>query len=72
MAQSLPFEEPFWSGKHPLTDDPEEHYPLPFGEAALEDFFGYQLEGLIDPSPLQPESIPLSPTSRKSLGGSVV
>ena len=70
IGQRLPFEEPFWSGKHPATDDPEEHYPLPFhplelGEAALKDFFGYQLEGLIDPSLLQPESIPLITYKRK-------
>jgi hypothetical protein len=29
------------------------------GEVALKEFFGYQLEGFIDPAPLQPESIPL-------------
>ena len=39
-------------------------YPLPFhplemGEAALKEFFGYQLEGFGDAPPLQPESIPL-------------
>ena len=48
--------------------DPEEEdasYPFPFhplelGEAALLDFFGYQLEGILDPSHLEPEEIPLN------------
>jgi hypothetical protein len=47
--------------RHPAADD---GYPLPLhalelGEAALKEFFGYQLEGIIDPELLQPESIPL-------------
>jgi len=59
----LPFEKPFWSGQDPATDDPE-GYPLPFhplemGEAALKEFFGYQLEGFIDPALVQAESIHL-------------
>jgi hypothetical protein len=63
-GQRLPFEEPFWSGQHPATDDGEDDSPLPFhplelGDAALKEFFGYQLEGFIDPALLQPESIPL-------------
>jgi hypothetical protein len=46
------------------TDDDESDYPFPFhplesGEAALKEFFGYQLEGVIDPTLLKPESIPL-------------
>ena len=65
LGERLPFEEPFWSGRNPVTvDDGEDDYPLPFhplelGEAALKEFFGYQLEGFIDPTLLQPESIPL-------------
>jgi hypothetical protein len=64
IGERLPFEVPFWSGQHPATDNDEEDYPFPFhplelGEAALKEFFNYQLEGLIDPSLLQPESIPL-------------
>jgi hypothetical protein len=64
IGQRLPFEEPFWSGKHPAVDDEEDEYPFPFhplelGEAALKEFFGYQLEGLIDNSLLEPESVPL-------------
>lgn len=64
IGQRLPFEEPFWSGQHPATDDEQTDYPFPFhplelGGAALKEFFGYQLEGLIDPSLLEPESVPL-------------
>ncbi len=64
IGQQLPFEEPFWSGKNPASDDEEDAYIFPFhplelGEAALKEFFGYQLEGFIDPALLQPESIPL-------------
>lgn len=65
IGQRLPFEEPFWSGQNPATaDDEKDNYPLPFhplelGEAALKEFFGYQLGGFFDPTLLQPESIPL-------------
>jgi hypothetical protein len=65
IGQRLPFEEPFWSGQHPATDDDEEEeYPLPFhplelGEAALNEFFGYQLEGSIGGALVRPESVPL-------------
>ena len=64
IGQRLPFEEPFWSGRHPATEDDEVDYPFPFhplelGEAALKEFFGYQLEGIVDPALLEPDSIPL-------------
>lgn len=65
IGPKLPFEEPYWSGKNPAVDDEEaEGYPFPFhplelGEAALAALFGYQLEGMIDPSLLEPETIPL-------------
>lgn len=66
IGQRLPFEEPFWAGDHPAVDDGEEAdaYPFPFhpldlGEATLKDQFGYQLEGYIDASLLEPESVPL-------------
>jgi hypothetical protein len=66
IGQHLPFEESYWSGEHPAVDSEEEEnsYPFPFhplelGEETLKDRFGYQLEGLIDPSLLEPESIPL-------------
>jgi len=68
IGPRLAFEEPYWSGKHPVSfaDDPEdeEDYPFPFhplelGEAALLALFGYQLEGMIVPGSLEPEQIPL-------------
>jgi hypothetical protein len=71
IGQRLPFEEPFWSGQNPVTvDDNEDSYPLPFhplelGETALKEFFGYQLEGFIDPALVEPESIPLVKYKRK-------
>ena len=70
IGQRLPFEEPFWSGQHPVSADGEDEYPLPFhplelGEAALKEFFGYQLEGFINPALLEPESIPLVKYKRR-------
>src|SRR5262249_2865888 len=69
IGQRCSFEEPYWSGQHPVDNDDEEtgeedKYPLPFhpldlGEVTLREFFGYQLEGFIDPTLLEPESIPL-------------
>jgi hypothetical protein len=66
IGQRLPFEEPYWSGKHPAVEGDEEQdgYPFPFhplelGEAALRELFGYQLEGPMGASLLEPESIPL-------------
>lgn len=70
----LPFEIPYWSGQHPAIapedeDDDEPPYPFPFhplelGEAALKEFFGYQLEGFIDESLLEPESLVLARLKR--------
>ena len=70
IGQRLPFEEPFWSGQNPVVTDDEDDYPLPFhplelGEAALKEFFGYQLEGPVDPSLLEPESVPLLKYKRR-------
>ena len=64
IGEKLPFEAPFWAGQQPATEDAEDEYPLPFhplelGEAAMKELFGYQLEGFIDPTLLEPESIPL-------------
>jgi len=63
---TLAFEEPFWSGERPAVDpedDPDSYplsfHPLELGEAALRAMFGYQLEGMIDHSLLEPESIEL-------------
>jgi hypothetical protein len=64
-----PFEEPYWAGKYPAIDpadqeDGEDAYPFPFhplelGEAALLDFFGYQIEGPVDDTQLEAEEIGL-------------
>ena len=65
-----PFEEPYWSGLHPVfnpVSDPEDgeddypfcFHPLELGEAALLELFAYQLEGFVDSSQLEPETIPL-------------
>jgi hypothetical protein len=71
-GNKLKFEEAYWAGKHPAIDpeDEEEEYPFPFhplelGEAALGEFFGYQLEGYIDPSMIEPEEIPLVTFKRR-------
>jgi hypothetical protein len=64
IGNRLPFEIAYWEGEYPAVDPEEEQdsYPLPFhpldlGEAALREFFGFQLEGFEDTSLLQPESI---------------
>ena len=67
IGERMPFEEPYWSGDHPADDEEEAEetpYPFPFhplelGEAALRELFGYQLEGYIDNSLLDPFSVPL-------------
>lgn len=73
IGERLPFEEPFWSGKHPATDDDDADYPLPFhplelGEVVLKEFFGYQLEGFGEPGLFEPESIPLVKYKRRRSG----
>jgi hypothetical protein len=64
IGPKMPFEEPYWAGGHPAIDpeDDEDEYafvfhPLELGEAALAALFGYQLEGYIDESMVQPETI---------------
>jgi len=66
IGARLAFEEPYWSGQHPAIDpdDEDDDYPFPFhplelGEATLAEFFGYQLEGDINGSFLDPETVPL-------------
>ncbi len=59
----LPFEEPYWAGQRPAVEEGQT-YPLPFhplelGEAALLEFFGYQIEGFGDAMLYDPESIRL-------------
>jgi hypothetical protein len=64
IGQRLPFEEPYWSGAHPAVEAGEEYafpfHPLDLGEAALAALFGYHLEGPIDRSLLEAETIPLA------------
>ena len=71
-GERLSFEEPYWNGEHPAFDSVEDYddYPFPFhplelGEAALLSLFGYQLEGFIAPSHVEPEKIPLMQFTRK-------
>lgn len=67
VGPRLPFELPYWSGEHPANDpdDEEDDYPLPFhplemGEAVLQEFFGYQIEGAYNgSSDLDPNKIAL-------------
>ncbi len=66
IGPRLPFEVPFWTGEHPAVDPEDEDvsypfvfHPLELGEAALKEFFGYQLEGMFDSSLIEPENIPL-------------
>lgn len=82
IGPRLPFEQPYWAGEHPAIS-PEEaeegidypfcFHPLELGEAALNDFFGYQLEGFITPDLIEPEDIPLMrfrrPASALAQGG---
>jgi hypothetical protein len=66
IGARLPFEEEYWSGKHPAIENgaDQEEYPLPFhpldlAEASLKELFGFQLEGPVDAAQLDPESVPL-------------
>jgi putative Ca2+/H+ antiporter (TMEM165/GDT1 family) len=66
LGTRLPFEEPLWSGERPAVEPGagEPAYPLEFhslelGEAVLLEFNGYQLEGVADPSHLEPEQVSL-------------
>lgn len=71
VGARFPFEEPYWSGQRPVVNEGEESaYPLPFhplemAEDALKELFGYQLEGYVDPSLLEPESITLARFTRR-------
>ncbi|KQU81353.1 MULTISPECIES: hypothetical protein [unclassified Rhizobacter] len=70
IGPPMAFELPFWNGEHPAVDpedddEDEPPYPFPFhplelGEAALSEFFGYQLEGIFDATLLDPETVPLA------------
>lgn len=75
IGERLPFEVPYWEGLHPAVEDIEvEPYPFPFdplelGEAALKEFFGYQIEGRFDASQIDPESVPLMQFKRRKRRG---
>lgn len=66
IGERAAFEIPFWKGEHTPFDSEEDDqdypflfHPLDLGEAALAEIFGYQIEGVIDPSYIEPEDIPL-------------
>lgn len=66
IGKRLAFETPYWDGEHPVVDPESESdsYPLPFhplelGEEALRHFFGFQLEGFIDATLLEPGRVPM-------------
>lgn len=72
IGARLPFELPYWEGCHPAFDPDDEDaaypfvfHPLELGEAALQALFGYQLEGVVDPSLINPHRIPLMHFRRK-------
>ena len=65
VGERLTIERPYWDGEFPAVDDEEDDdYPFPFhplelGEAALLNFFGYQIEGYADQNLIEPEAFPL-------------
>lgn len=66
IGPKQPFEMFYWSDGHPLFDDPkEENYstlnfnPLDLGNAALNEYLGYQIEGYNESLHIDPEKIPL-------------
>jgi len=74
IGARLPFEAPYWAADHPAidpnedeTDYPFAFHPLELGEAALQEFFGYQLEGILSPSQIEPEQIPLMRFKRRKV-----
>ena len=72
-GERFDFEQPYWDGEHSVDDDPSGFddddeipvYPLPFhplelGEEALNDFFGFVLEGRPDPDGVDPRQVHLA------------
>jgi len=72
IGEKLLFEKPYWGGEFPAVDDEEDDdYPFPFhplelGEAALLNFFGYQIEGYADRNLIEPEDFPLMQLGRSA------
>ena len=73
IGPKMAFEQPYWAGEHPAVDpdddDADDQYPFLFhplelGEAALHEFFGYNLEGCHAPG-FDPESVTLAVYKRK-------
>ena len=67
IGPRLPFELPFWDGAQRSVvaddeadgDNPLPFHPLELGEAALLAVLGFQYEGFVDPSHIDPGSIPM-------------
>ena len=59
IGERMAFEEPYWSGRHPMDDYPLPFHPLELGDAALGELFGYHLEGPADWRGLEPWDVAL-------------
>ena len=68
VGAKFDFEVPFWNGEHSVDEDeadPKDKYPFPFhplelGEQAVRSLFGYMLEGFVDPSLVDSDSVELA------------
>ena len=65
IGAPLPFEQPYWRGDYPALEpaEEEESYPFPFrplelANAAMVEFFGYELEGMANSPLLDAYQIP--------------
>jgi hypothetical protein len=74
IGEKLPFEVPFWNGKHPAVDPEEEgeeseyplkFHPLDFGEATLSNLVGFSMEGPLPTDVVDADQFPLMSFSRK-------
>jgi hypothetical protein len=68
----LPFELPYWEGKHPVDSSekgalyPLRFHPLDLGDSALRSFFGYSLDSPADAALVDTDRIPLLKFKRRS------
>jgi hypothetical protein len=65
IGTRMDFEEPFWAKEFSAFDDSDDEYPFPFhaqelAETALAELCGYHLEGPIDTSLIDANTIPLA------------